>query len=174
MTLLQHITSGFRNYANFRGRSTRAEYWSWIAFVGTLMIAVPIAEAAIAPNTVVANLGNEMTLIPRSTLIVSELVDLVTLIPTLAIIVRRFRDAGVSPRWVWLQAVNVPWIALVLFESFRDVLTPADTLTYVTVQELHVVWALTGIYPSLFMPTLAIGLVYGIFQTRVTLRTTRP
>ncbi|MFM6981238.1 MAG: DUF805 domain-containing protein [Microbacteriaceae bacterium] len=174
MKLLQHISSGFRNYANFRDSSTRAEYWSWIAFVAVGMITIPLAEAAIAPTAIVANLGNEATLIPRSYLIASELFDLVTLVPTLAITVRRFRDAGVSPRWVWLQILNIPLIALVLFGAFSNEIFPMESSMYpVAVQELHVVWAALGFFPNLF-PTLIIGFGYGIFQTAVTLRKSRP
>ena len=32
MTFISAIQSGFRNYANFKGRAPRSEYWWWTLF----------------------------------------------------------------------------------------------------------------------------------------------
>ena len=34
------VKSGFRNYANFKGRATRSEFWWWTLFTGIVSAAV--------------------------------------------------------------------------------------------------------------------------------------
>lgn len=173
MPIIDAVRSGFRQYADFRGTATRSQYWLWTLFVATFMILIPVVEAMVWPGAIVANIGNEFTLIPRSTMLISEVFDLAVLVPQLAITARRFRDAGVSPRWVWFQLVNVAVIALLLVGAFSNAFIDSEYLLYpVAVQELHAFWALTGVFPT-FIPTVLVGFFYGIFQTAVTLRRTK-
>lgn len=76
----------FANYANFTGRSTRAEYW-WVAlFLFVVSMALSILNMAI----------------------LSLLFSLAMLIPSIAICFRRFHDTGRSGWWViglWLASV---------------------------------------------------------------------
>lgn len=173
MPMIDAVISGLRQYADFRGTATRSQYWLWTLFVATMMIVIPLLEALVWPESVVTNLGNEFTLIPRSTLLVSEIFDIAVLVPQLAITARRFRDAGVSPTWVWVQMVNVPIILLVLYGSFANAVINSESSLYpVAIQELHAFWAMTGMFPTLW-PTVFVGFFYGIFQTIVTLRRTK-
>ncbi|MCM1066503.1 MAG: DUF805 domain-containing protein [Muribaculaceae bacterium] len=68
----------FANYVNFKGRSTRAEYWWAMLFVFLV--------------SCVMNLFNAPAL--------SGLVSLAFIIPNLAILTRRFHDTGRSGWWV--------------------------------------------------------------------------
>jgi len=78
MDFVGAIQAGFRNYANFRGVATRAEYWYFVLFVFL---------GGLALSTIgVLSLG----------------FNLATLIPSLSVLVRRLRDAGYS--WTWLLA----------------------------------------------------------------------
>lgn len=67
----------FANYVNFRGRSTRAEYWWAILF-------------CVLCSAVISAISDTLQII----------LGLVFLLPTLAISVRRFHDTGRSGWWV--------------------------------------------------------------------------
>ena len=70
------ISRGFRNYFNFSGRATRAEYWFWTLF-STLVQGIPL---------------------------VGWLIGFGVLIPSLAVTSRRLHDISKSAWWmtVWL------------------------------------------------------------------------
>ena len=84
------IKVAFQNYANFQGRSTRAEYWWWTLFVylaGFLC------------------LGGDKVLYD-GTPVLGGVFLLVTLVPSLAIIIRRFHDVGRSG-WCLLLPLTI-------------------------------------------------------------------
>lgn len=64
----------FANYANFKGRSTRAEYWWAMLFLFLVSAAINVSQ------------------IP----LISGVFQLAVIIPTFAILVRRFHDTGRS------------------------------------------------------------------------------
>ena len=84
------VKAGFRNYAAFGGRATRAEYWWWMLF--TVAVAgfpvLIVIGGAIANATGLAALAY-----------LSLLFALATLLPTLAITSRRLHDIGKSGWW---------------------------------------------------------------------------
>ncbi len=102
-----------RNYFNFTGRSTRKAFWCFMAVYILLSILVSLLQkvAAAAQNPWADFLAGWVSL-GWSVLI---------LIPLLAITVRRFRDAGVSPWWLpaligvqlgcsaWILSAAAPW-----------------------------------------------------------------
>ncbi|HEY4135677.1 MAG TPA: DUF805 domain-containing protein [Alphaproteobacteria bacterium] len=85
MTFIDAIKACFQNYATFRGRAPRAEYWYFALFctVATIVLQViwpPLASAF----------------------------NLATLIPTLAVGWRRLHDAGRSGWWGLLPLASLP------------------------------------------------------------------
>ncbi len=80
--LWSNFTYAFSHYASFKGRATRAEFWSYtlIAF----MLSTPVAYFGM--------------IIPFASVIYS----LVMLLPSFAVSVRRFHDVGLSGTWVFL------------------------------------------------------------------------
>jgi len=86
------IRSGFQNYANFKGRASRAEYWWWTLF----SVLVGLAGSAIH-----SSIGN--------------LAQVITLLPSIAVAVRRVHD---SDRRGWF--VLVPIYNLILGLSRGD------------------------------------------------------
>lgn len=88
MNFQTSIRSGFQNYANFKGRASRAEYWWWALFTVILSILL---------SSISDSFGN--------------LGSLVTLLPTIAVAVRRMHDVN---RVGWFILVPIYNLVLVL------------------------------------------------------------
>jgi len=85
MDFVGAIKAGFSNYANFRGTASRPEYWYWYLF------------------TFLAGLISSSIELVVPFVSISSLFSIATLIPSLAVSVRRLRDAGYS--WTWLLSM---------------------------------------------------------------------
>lgn len=98
----------FENYANFSGRARRSEYWYftlgqvclWLLFYAVLLFGVT---------------GEDETTV-MITMSVFGLLLLATLLPTLAVSVRRLHDLGKSGGWYFL--IFVPFGSIVLLVWF--------------------------------------------------------
>jgi uncharacterized membrane protein YhaH (DUF805 family) len=107
MSFVVAIQSGFRNYAKFRGRATRSEYWWFFLFT---VLAQSVA------SSIDENFGN--------------IVGLAVFLPGLAVHVRRMHDTGRSGWWVGalygsIAAVIVAVVVLIIdaaidFNDFSD------------------------------------------------------
>ncbi len=75
------IRSGFQNYANFKGRASRAEYWWWALFTVILSVLLSSIDESFG------NLGS-----------------LVTLLPSIAVAIRRMHDVD---RAGWFMLVPI-------------------------------------------------------------------
>lgn len=90
------IRAGFNNYAIFQGRSTRTEFWYWTLFiliVNGLLLCGLISGISIADETQIGIFG-----------VAYSLFNLVTLLPSLAVTIRRLHDTGKSG-WNFLIAL---------------------------------------------------------------------
>lgn len=100
------IASGFRNYAVFRGRASRSEYWYWALFLLLAAFGVGVV------------LGFILTVMFDEFVIDSLLFDVLfyllllpLLLPTLAVTARRLHDAGMSAWFILLEFI--PWLGVV-------------------------------------------------------------
>jgi uncharacterized membrane protein YhaH (DUF805 family) len=102
MTFVEAISSGFNNYANFSGRSQRSAFWWWTLFY---MIAIP--GTAFIEDKV---FGYEPP-------VLSALVSVGLLIPSIAVTVRRLHDTARSGWFILLGFVPLigPIILLVWY-----------------------------------------------------------
>ncbi|MFM7046958.1 MAG: DUF805 domain-containing protein [Actinomycetota bacterium] len=89
MSFFDAIKAGFRNYANFKGRAVRSEYWWWILFT------ILVQSAASSFSS--ASLGN--------------LVSVVFFLPSIAAGVRRMHDIDKSGWWILFPIVNIVYLA---------------------------------------------------------------
>lgn len=103
MTITQAVSSVLGQYAGFRGRARRAEFWWWNLFTLLVGVAVAVAELALG-------IGDE-TGGPVSTLVAIAL-----LVPNLTVCVRRLHDSSRSG-W-WLLVALVPLVGLVVLLVF--------------------------------------------------------
>jgi uncharacterized membrane protein YhaH (DUF805 family) len=78
------IRSGFQNYANFKGRASRAEYWWWALFT------VILSSLLSSINSSLGDLGS-----------------LVTLLPSIAVAIRRVHDVDRAGWFIFLPFYNL-------------------------------------------------------------------
>jgi uncharacterized membrane protein YhaH (DUF805 family) len=104
------IKSFLSNYATFKGRSRRSEYW-WIQlFLVLTNLAVAAIDLALMNGDVdrfIANGGGG---------IVGLVWILVTIVPALAVLVRRLHDTGKSGWWVLIGFV--PFVGTIVLFVF--------------------------------------------------------
>jgi uncharacterized membrane protein YhaH (DUF805 family) len=87
MSFVEAIRSGFSNYVNFSSRALRSEYWYWVLFAVIGGIVTYIIDMAIG--------------IP----ITNTIFSLGTLLPGLAVAVRRLHDLDRSGWWILLSLI---------------------------------------------------------------------
>lgn len=103
MSMMDAIRSGFAKYSQFNGRSSRPEFWWWILFttlVSAALSLVPISTMQMADGGVTtgATLGS--------------IWNIAVLVPSLAVTVRRLRDADYA--WGHVFWVLLPVAGLIV------------------------------------------------------------
>ena len=92
----------FKNYANFKGRSTVSDYW----YVVLVNIIIGVALGFLGETGVK----------------ISSLYSLVTLVPGLALFTRRMHDINKSGwAWAWFLLPFVGWIVVLVFLCTKSV-----------------------------------------------------
>lgn len=94
----------FRNYANFKGRSTRSEYWWWLLAQGIIAIVLTVLLALTIDDTASYLVGGVLVLF-----------CLAIVIPNLALSIRRLHDIGKSGWWFLISLVPFGGIVLLVF-----------------------------------------------------------
>ena len=84
MSFVDAVKSGLRNYAVFKGRATRSEYW-WFFLFGVI--------AQLAAGSISEGFSN--------------LVSVALLLPSIAVGVRRLHDIGKRGWWLIIPIVNL-------------------------------------------------------------------
>jgi uncharacterized membrane protein YhaH (DUF805 family) len=92
MTFGQSISTVFSKYAQFGGTASRSEYWWWTLFSVLVSVGLGVIDSAISGQS-------DFSLL-------STLWSLAVLLPSLAVGVRRLRDAGYS--WGYLFLALIP------------------------------------------------------------------
>ena len=112
----------FKNYAEFTGRSTRPDFW-WV-WLGNLILSIPfwiIYFYTVFLSTVMDSVSDSAS---EATFMVFGLVAIIyaifylaTLVPTLALSVRRLRDAGFHWAFIFLRFAPMGGIALLILHA---------------------------------------------------------
>lgn len=100
MSFADAITTAFRKYAEFTGRATRPEFWWFVLF--TTLVSAALGSLNFATPEGVVSIGSSF----------AGLWSIAVLLPTLAVSVRRLRDAGRS--WAELFWLLLPLIGLII------------------------------------------------------------
>lgn len=109
MTFIDAIGAGFKNYANFKGKATRSEFWYWVLFTILLSLVLGTIETVIWPAAPIdsADLQEVLDATLTAPTPLTSLANLVLFIPGLSVTARRFHDAGFSGKWLLLLLVPV-------------------------------------------------------------------
>ena len=119
MGFAEAIKSFWSNYATFKGRARRSEYW----FIQLFLIITNVAVGAI--DLVLMNGDVDRFIANGGGGIVGLVWILVTIVPALAVLVRRLHDTGKSGWWVLMGFVPFAG-AIVLFVFTVLDSTPAE------------------------------------------------
>ena len=109
----------FKNYAEFTGRSTRPDYW-WV-WLGNLILSIPFWIIYFYTVFLSAVMDSVSDSASEATFMVFGLVAIIyavfylaILVPTLALSVRRLRDAGFHWAFIFLRFAPMGGIALLI------------------------------------------------------------
>ena len=112
----------FKNYAEFTGRSTRPDFW-WV-WLGNFILSIPfwiiyfyILYLSTEMDSV-SNSASEATFMVFGLIVIIYAVFyLAILVPTLALSVRRLRDAGFHWAFIFLRFAPMGGIALLVLHA---------------------------------------------------------
>lgn len=100
-TFRHAVSRFFRKYTTFVGRASRSEYW-WVALLNVVVITVLLLPAIIYAASVDAALGQGLVGALLQLLLMVYLLG--TIVPSIAVTVRRLHDANFSG---WLVLVHL-------------------------------------------------------------------
>lgn len=104
----------FVNYVNFQGRSSRGAFWWWFLASILFSLAAGVLDALLFGPVVTMPAGAGME--PAEFTPVSSLYALGTLLPSIALPVRRLHDIGKSGWWILIVFIPVVgWIILLVW-----------------------------------------------------------
>lgn len=99
MTFVEAVKSVYSNYVNFQGRAERSEFWWFVLFYFVAVIVLSLIDGALDSGGILYGLFL-----------------LGTILPYLAVSVRRLHDTGKSGWWILLSLVPIVGvIVLIIF-----------------------------------------------------------
>ena len=109
----------FKNYAEFTGRSTRPDFW-WV-WLGNFILSIPfwiIYFYTVFLSTVMVSVRDSASeaafMVLGLVVIIYVVFYLAILVPTIALSVRRLRDAGFHWAFIFLRFVPMGGLALLI------------------------------------------------------------
>lgn len=91
----------FKNYANFKGRASRKEYWLFYLAMALIPVVIYVLAA------IGMGLGIEPEIVLSCTMIALALFSLIIFIPALAVLCRRLHDSGRSGSYYFFSLIPV-------------------------------------------------------------------
>lgn len=104
MNMTEAVKSVLNNYATFDGRAARSEYWWWVLFTVIVSIVLGFIDSALFGAQMGQGVG-----------ILGGIYALATLIPSLAVAVRRLHDMDKSGWWLLIAFVPLIGGLLLLY-----------------------------------------------------------
>ena len=120
--MIQAYKNFFKNYAEFTGRSTRPDFW-WV-WLGNLILSIPfwiiyfyIVYLSTVMDSVSDSASEAIFMVFGLVAIIYAVFYLAILVPTLALSVRRLRDAGFHWAFIFLRFAPMGGIALLILHA---------------------------------------------------------
>lgn len=133
LTFVDAVRLGFTRWREFSGRSTKPEFWWWFLFTlilgaiaGTVdLFLFPVSTTTIDPTTLSATelQSQYFELLRASIFSTGGIIDILLFIPTLALTVRRFRDAGAPAYFAWATTF-IPLASVIPLGMLPTLTTP--------------------------------------------------
>ena len=155
VTFAGAVKSAFLNFAQFRGVSTRPEYWYFVLFSVLMALVLGTIDSVIWPPVQTEDVLESL----NQPTPFSNIFAIVILVPSLAVTSRRIRDAGWSGKWLW--TLLLPIIPFVF-----GVVGVISYLETVVTPDLEVLVTLI----SYFVPAILLAFVVQIFLLVLCLR----
>ncbi len=108
VSLPDAIKMFFRRYVDFEGRSTRSEYW-WVVLINLVVLFGLVAFSGLSVEALEAE---EFSGASTPVIIIGALYFLVILIPSIALVVRRFHDLN-QTGWLYLAFIFIGILPLI-------------------------------------------------------------
>ena len=114
LTFKEAVTSCLKNYFNFYGRASRAEYWWWFFFtflVATvavffdMLVMAGIVGTLLATQDPSGHAGGAVMIGMFMPNILTMIVGILLILPTLTVAVRRLHDIDRSGFWVFIALI---------------------------------------------------------------------
>ena len=117
--MINAIKNFFKGYVDFSGRSTRPDFW-WV-WLGNLILSIPfwiiyfyIVYLSTVMDSVSDSASEATFMVLGLVVIIYAIFYLAILVPTLALSVRRLRDAGFHWAFIFLRFAPMGGIALLI------------------------------------------------------------
>jgi uncharacterized membrane protein YhaH (DUF805 family) len=158
VTFAGAVKSAFVNFAQFRGVSSRAQYWYFVLFSVLMALVLGTIDSVFWPPV---ETDDVLVALNQPTPF-SNIFAIVILIPSLAVTSRRIRDAGWSGKWLWsLLLPIVPFVFGVV-----GVISYLDNVVTPTLEDLASLIAY-------FAPAVLLALMVQIFLLVLCLRASK-
>jgi uncharacterized membrane protein YhaH (DUF805 family) len=154
VTFAGAVKSAFVNFAQFRGVSTRPEYWYFVLFSVLMALVLGTIDSVIWPPVAT----DDVLVALNQPTPFSNVFAIVLLVPSLAITSRRIRDAGWSGKWLFaLLLPLIPFLfGVVGFISYLDTVVTPDIEVLVTLVSYFVPALLLAFAVQVFLLVLCL------------------
>lgn len=109
MSFRDAIRSVLGQYATFSGRARRSEYWYWALAMFIAYVVANVLDTAMGSGQGVGRFG-----------VVTALLALATVVPNIAVTVRRLHDTGRSGFWWFITFVPFVGVLILLVFTVLD------------------------------------------------------
>jgi uncharacterized membrane protein YhaH (DUF805 family) len=158
VTFAGAVKSAFVNFAQFRGVSSRAQYWYFVLFSVLMALVLGTIDSVFWPPVPT----DDVLVALNQPTPFSNIFAIVILIPSLAVTSRRIRDAGWSGKWLW--SLFLPLVPFVL--GLVGVISYLDNVVTPTLEDLVSLIAY-------FAPAVLLALMVQIFLLVLCLRASK-
>ena len=112
MSFFDAIKSYFKNYATFKGRARRSEFWFTVLF--TVLVSSALSIVFPGPIETVWDMDVEQSSAAEN------LWSLATIVPSLAVTWRRLHDVGRSGNYFFFVLIPIAGIIMLLIQLTKD------------------------------------------------------
>lgn len=105
---MEHMFAPLRRYADFKGRARRKEYWSWVLFIVVMLFVLMYLDSALGlGGTAESYADGSSAGFSMTGGVLTMIFWLATIVPSIAVAVRRVHDQDKSGWFVLVPIYNV-------------------------------------------------------------------